>query len=124
MKKGTQLTQEDRNRYCGMMSEFLPDIRKRLGMTQEELENACGVSRVTLSQIESNRGKMNWLHFTALLQVCCENRDTKELLFARGLLDRRLLSFYQGVPEEDVEVNLSVPEENFLNYCLLKGTED
>lgn len=117
MKKEPLLTAEEKERYCALMAEYLPDIRKRLGMTQEELESASGVSRVTLSQIESSRGKMNWLHFTALMQICCENRDTKELLYAKGLLNPQLLSFYQGVPVSETQVNLSVSEEFCLNYC-------
>lgn len=124
MKKESLLTQEERAAYCALMSEHLPDIRKRLGMTQEELESASGVSRVTLSQIESSRGKMNWLHFTALLQICCENRDTKELLYARGLLDQKLLAFYQGVPVSEAEINLAIPEAQFLQYCSLDDKQN
>ena len=123
MKKEPLLTAEEKERYCALMAEHLPDIRKRLGMTQEELESTSGVSRVTLSQIESSRGRMNWLHFTALMQVCCENRDTKELLFARGMLDQKLLSFYQGVPAAETQVNLTVSEDFLLSYCRPKGNQ-
>ncbi len=95
MKKETMMSKEQKESYCVKLTGLLPLLRSRLGMTQEELGRVSGVSRVTISQIESGRAKMNWLHFTALMMVCTEDRHAKELLYVRGLLDETLLSFYQ-----------------------------
>ena len=107
MKAENVLDQKRKEAYCAQMTELLPLLRARLGMTQEELGKVSGVSRVTLSQIESGRAKMNWLHFSALMMVCTADRNTKELLYVRGLLDDALLRFYQ-VSGESPQLNVTV----------------
>ena len=104
MKANCVLDQKKKEAYCKLMTELLPLLRGRLGMTQEELGKVSGVSRVTISQIESGRGKMNWLHFSALMMICTADRNAKELLYVRGLLDDDLLRFYQ--------VNCDQPQHN------------
>ena len=110
MKAENVLDPKRKEAYCARMTELLPQLRARLGMTQEELGKVSGVSRVTLSQIESGRAKMNWLHFSALMMVCTADRNTKELLYVRGLLDDALLRFYQ-VSSDDPRLNAIVDPE-------------
>jgi len=105
MKNRFVLVRDKKSDYCARLTALLPEIRGRLGMTQEELGNVSGVSRVTISQIESGRANMNWLHFTALLMVCFSDRNAKELLYAKGLLDPDLLRFYQ-VSMDEPQVNV------------------
>lgn len=108
MKEESLLEKSQKEAYCRQLTELLPLLRGRLGMTQEELARVSGVSRVTISQIESGRAKMNWLHFSALMMICNADRNAKELLYIRGLLDERLLRFYQlGAehPQLNVRVN-------------------
>ena len=108
MKQDTILTKKQKEEYCIRLTELLPLLRTRLGVTQEELGNISGVSRVTISQIESGRAKMNWLHFSALMMICISDRNAKELLYVRGLLDDTLLRFYQGsceTPQLNVNVD-------------------
>lgn len=111
MKQRYLLNRERKEVYCARLTELLPLVRGRLGMTQEELGMVSGVSRVTISQIESGRAKMNWLHFTALMMICFSERNTKELLYSKGLLDPELLGFYQ-VSMREPELNVTVPRES------------
>ena len=105
------LSAEEKRAYCDRMTAMLVELRKRLGQTQEEMENTSGISRVTLSQIESGRSQMSWLHFTALMQMFVQNQESKELLYVRGILDERLLRAYQHLtPEETPEFNPEVAE--------------
>ena len=109
MKKGVELSAAEKQRYCDRLTEELVELRKRLGQTQEEMESISGISRVTLSQIESRRSRMSWLHFASLMHMFTENQDTKELLFVRGILDERLLRAYQGLlPGEGVDFNAEI----------------
>jgi len=111
MKKTVSLSAEEKTRYCDRLTEELVELRKRLGQTQEELESISGISRVTLSQIESGRSRMSWLHFAALMQMFTQNQETKELLYVRGILDERLLQVYQHrLPEEEPEFNADVQD--------------
>ena len=109
MKKRAELSAEEKQRYCDRLTEELVELRKRMGQTQEEMESISGISRVTLSQIESGRSHMSWLHFAALMHMFTQNQDTKELLFVRGILDERLLLAYQGrLPGERVDFNAEI----------------
>lgn len=111
MKNSAELSADEKKHYCDRLTEELVELRKRLGQTQEELEAISGISRVTLSQIESGRCRMSWLHFTSLMEMFSQNQETKELLFVRGILDERLLRVYQHVrPGERPEYNAIVPE--------------
>ena len=105
MKRSSVLSRKQKTEYCAQLSELLPLLRDRLGMTQEELGRVSGVSRVTISQIESGRSMMNWLHFTALMMVFSSDRNVKELLYVKGLLDPQLLLFYQ-ISLQEAEINV------------------
>lgn len=105
MKRSNVLNRKQKSEYCARLSELLPLLRDRLGMTQEELGRVSGVSRVTISQIESGRSMMNWLHFTALMMVFASDRNVKELLYVKDMLDPELLLFYQ-VSLQEPEINV------------------
>ena len=106
MKKHILMSKEIKAEYCARLQSMLPFLRDRLGMTQSELGMVSGVSRVTISQLESGRATMKWLHFIALMMVCTENREVKEYLYANGLLNRELLGFVQNTEEPIVNVPL------------------
>ena len=115
MKECVALSWEEKQAYCDRLTAELAELRKRLGQTQEEMESISGISRVTLSQIESGRCRMSWLHFSSLMQMFTQNQETKELLFLRGLLDERLLRVYQHLsPEEQPDFNPEVSEFHLL----------
>ena len=120
MKNRFVLSRDKKADYCTQLTAILPEIRSRLGMTQEELGNVSGVSRVTISQIESGRANMNWLHFTALLMICFSDRNAKELLYAKGLLDTDLLRFFQ-VSMEEPQVNILASSDSI---ALLRQMRD
>lgn len=123
MNKELSLTLGERAEYCRRLTEMLPALRARMGKTQAELGEVSGVSRVTLSQIESHRAQMNWLHFSALMMVCFENREAKEMLFANGLLDERLLRFYQFTNVERPTVNVEIKADKVALLCCLGQTD-
>ena len=105
MKRSSILGRKEKAEYCARLSALLPLLRDKMGMTQEELGRVSGVSRVTISQIESGRSMMNWLHFTALMMVFTSDRNVKELLYVKDLLDFRLLLFYQ-ISLQEPEINV------------------
>ena len=42
MKKSDNLSEEEKKQYCLRMAQALVELRRRLGYTQEELENVSG----------------------------------------------------------------------------------
>ena len=117
------LSQKEKEAYCEAMMKYLVELRDRIGKTQEEMENASGISRVTLSQIESGRTKMSWLHFTSLMQIFTQSQECKELLLVRNILDDRILSFFQCGPSEVHDFNVEVPEERIYFLRQLKDNK-
>lgn len=62
------------------MTDNLPMLRTRLGLTQEELANKIGVSRSTILAIENNQREMTWNTFLSLMLLFTENETTNKLL--------------------------------------------
>ena len=58
----------------------LPVMRARLGMSQEVMASAIGVSRQTYSAIETRTKKMSWTMFMALIAVLDMNEATSVML--------------------------------------------
>jgi len=62
------------------MTENLPMLRTRLGLTQEELADKIGVSRSTILSIENNKREMTWNTFLSLILLFTKNETTNKLL--------------------------------------------
>ena len=58
----------------------LPVLRARLGVSQEVLASAIGVSRQTYSAIETKTKKMSWTIFMALIAVLDLKEATSVML--------------------------------------------
>ena len=58
----------------------LPVLRARLGISQEVMATAIGVSRQTYSAIETKSKKMSWTTFMALIAVLDLNEATSVML--------------------------------------------
>jgi DNA-binding XRE family transcriptional regulator len=111
------LTEEEKQRICQHFYEELPRLRRMLKLTQSELGEMCGLSRITISKIENAAIKMSWIHFMAMCQVFALNKVTKEHLYETGILKLRLLQYLQ-VKDDNIppEVNITVRDELITAY--------
>ena len=75
------------------MTENLPTLRKRLGISQEELSEKVGVSRSTIAGIENKKRSMSWNMFLSLLLIFIKNEDTYRLLNVMGIYTDELNAF-------------------------------
>ena len=75
------------------MTENLPTLRKRLGISQEELSGKGGVSRSTIAGIENKKRSMSWNMFLSLLLIFIKNEDTDRLLNVMGIYTDELNAF-------------------------------
>ena len=62
------------------MTENLPVLRAKLGITQEDLAEKIGISRSTIVSIENKEREMTWNTFLSLILVFTKNEDTNKLL--------------------------------------------
>lgn len=69
-----------RNELIMTLTAELPVLRARLGVSQEVLASAIGVSRQTYSAIETKAKKMSWTVFMALIAVWDLNEATSVML--------------------------------------------
>ena len=70
----------NREKLIRNMTENLPMLRTRLGLTQEELADKIGVSRSTILSIENKKREMTWNTFLSLILLFTKNETTNKLL--------------------------------------------
>lgn len=74
----------DKEQLISILTEELPVLRAKVGLSQDELSNIIGISRQTYSSIETNKRKMSWNVFLSLLLVFGYNERTSVMLEASG----------------------------------------
>lgn len=74
------MNQIDKVKLIDNMTDNLPMLRTRLGMTQEELAEIIGVSRSTVLSIENKKRDMTWNTFLSLMYLFTNNQVTDKLL--------------------------------------------
>ena len=65
----TEILDVDKDHLISILTEELPVLRAKIGLSQDELSNIVGISRQTYSAIETNKRKMSWNTFLSLLLV-------------------------------------------------------
>ena len=66
----------DRDKLIEILTEELPSLRARIGVTQEELSHLVGISRPTYSAIETKKEKC---HGMSSYRSLCFSHKTKRL---------------------------------------------
>lgn len=74
----------DKDCLISILTEELPVLRAKVGLSQDELSNIIGISRQTYSAIETNKRKMSWNTFLSLLLVFGYNKKTSSMLETSG----------------------------------------
>ena len=82
------------------MTENLPTLRKKLGVSQEELSSVLGINRSTLAAIENHKRTMTWNMFLALLLVFTKNEETNKLLNVMDIYTEEFNEFIKHVEED------------------------
>lgn len=70
----------DKENLIAILTEELPVLRAKLGLSQEELSEIIGISRQTYSGIETKRRPMTWNTFLSLVFVYSQNEKTVDML--------------------------------------------
>ena len=63
-----------------IMTDNLPALRAKLGLSQDEVSNIIGISRQTYCAIETQKRKMSWSNFISLLFLFWYNEKTQVLV--------------------------------------------
>ena len=90
-----RLSEVEKQEYCITLGDHLRKLRAIAGLTQDDLENLCGISKERISRIENGAYIMRWSQFVNLIMIFTMNANTKEYLVAVKILTPRLLQAMQ-----------------------------
>jgi DNA-binding XRE family transcriptional regulator len=79
-----ELPELDRNKLIEILTDELPVLRAKLGISQDDISNIVGISRQTYSAIETKKRKMSWNTFLSLILFYGYNEKTTNLVEAIG----------------------------------------
>jgi len=87
-----KLSDGDKELVMQNLCENLPILRKKLGLTQEDLAQQLGITRQTIASFEAKKRKMNWVTAVALLMFFSLNVSTSVLLGPLGILSKNVIN--------------------------------
>lgn len=74
----------DKQQLIDILTDELPVLRAKIGLSQDDLSQIIGISRQTYSSIETKKRRMSWNTYLSLIFVFENNAKTKKLLEAVG----------------------------------------
>lgn len=83
-----------KDRYVEALTDNLPALRGKLGISQGDLARCVGISRQTYCAVEGRQRKMSWDTFLALSFFFDNHRHTHEMLRNTGAYPGELVERY------------------------------
>jgi len=87
------LDEKTKKGYCKVLSDDLPVLRAKLGVTQEDLSIRVGLSRNMIAQIETGKKEMSWVTFVALSLLFLKNETTAAVFKSLEIFDEKVEKF-------------------------------
>lgn len=84
------LKQLDRDSLMEKMAVDLPEIRKQLKVSQEDMAEKTGVDAAKIKAVESGKRKFKWSEYMSILFVIWNNDIGRGILDSRGLFPEEL----------------------------------
>lgn len=100
------MNEEQKKLLINNMTDNLPVLRKKLGISQETLAEMVGISRSTLTSIESKKRPMSWNHFLSFILVFTKNKETDALLNVLNIYTDELNEFIKMRNNGSEKINL------------------
>ncbi len=80
----------DKEKLIEILTEELPVLRAKIGVTQEDLSDMIGISRQTYSSIETKKRPMSWNVYLSLLMFFTQNEKTAPVIDMIGAFPESL----------------------------------
>ena len=80
----------DRKGLAKLMARELPDIRCRLSLLREDLEEKTNIGTKRIVAIEEGRQEMKWSEFLSVVFILWSDEDGRKLLDEKGLFPEEL----------------------------------
>ena len=75
---------------CRIMALNLPTLRTKADLSQEKLAERIGLSRQTISSVESGKRELQWNVFITLALFFQNDDEIRTLMSAIGIIDEKL----------------------------------
>jgi len=82
-----QFLEFDKSNYCRLLGKNLSTLRQQANISQEDLCTRLGFSRQSLSNYETGRLEMKWIHFVAIVLFFYLYDDTRVIMETTGIVD-------------------------------------
>lgn len=92
-KTGINISELNKDELIAILTEELPVLRAKIGLSQDNIAKMVGISRQTYSAVETKKYQMSWNTFLSLLFVFDNNEKTHEMLSALGAFPQELRDF-------------------------------
>lgn len=79
-----EMKEIDKEKLIEVLTEELPVLRAKIGLSQDDLSDIIEISRQTYSSIETKKRKMSWNVFLSLILMFDNNEKTKSMLEKSG----------------------------------------
>lgn len=90
------MREEQRADCIAKLIKNLPTLRTMLHFSQSDLADRIGVTRQQIVSLETQKRRMTWMTFLAILFVFSENQETRLLLETFGIYTSDLRDFIQS----------------------------
>lgn len=94
------MTDKDREALTVNMADNLPTLRKKMGVSQEDLAEVIGVSRSTIAAIENKKRALSWNMFLSLILIFTKNKETEKLLSVMEIYTDELNDYIKSSTEK------------------------
>lgn len=86
MKDGVhvEMKEIDKEKLIEVLTEELPVLRAKIGLSQDDLSDIIGISRQTYSSIETKKRQMSWNVFLSVILMFDNNKKQKVCLKNRA----------------------------------------
>ena len=78
------LFRSDKEKLIDILTEELPVLRAKIGLSQDDVSGIVGISRQTYSAIETKKRRMTWATFIAIVLFFEQNDTTRPLIEGMG----------------------------------------
>lgn len=90
------MNEEQKELYIARMTRSLPAMRNMLRLSQADLASKVGVSRQQVAAIETNKRKMSWSIFLALVLIFSLDEHTMLMMKTFEIYTPELISLIDG----------------------------
>ncbi len=79
--------------YIDKLTQFLPELRGVLGISQSQLAEYIGSTRQSINSYENRKRPMMWDTFMSLMLIFIVNNDTKKKLDELGFNTKDVIKY-------------------------------